>query len=186
MAATRSTVEGMPGRYATALFELALSEGALDKVGADLDQFAALVADSPDLQRLVRSPVFTPDEQMRAITAVLSAANITGLAANFIALAARNRRLFAIGEMISAYKKLLAAHRGEETAQVTSAEPLTADQIDRIRQALQTAVGRDVQVDTKVEPSILGGLVVKVGSRMIDGSLRTKLQNLRIAMREVG
>jgi len=186
VAATRSTVEGMPGRYATALFELALSEGSLDAVGSDLDRFAALVAESPDLARVVRSPVFTPEEQSRAVAAVLGAANITGLAANFISLAARNRRLFAIGDMISAYRKLVAAHRGEETAQVTSAEPLSEDQVNRIKQALKASVGRDVQIDTKVEPGILGGLIVKVGSRMIDGSLRTKLQNLRIAMKEVG
>jgi F-type H+-transporting ATPase subunit delta len=186
VAATHSTVEGMPGRYATALFELALAENGLDKVAEDLGRFAALVDQSPDLKRVVRSPVFTPEEQAKAVAAVLKAADITGLAANFISLAARNRRLYAVGDMIAAYRKLLAAHRGEETAEVTSAEPLSAEQIERIKASLRTADGRDVRVETKVDPSILGGLVVKVGSRMIDGSLRTKLQNLRIAMKEVG
>ncbi|MGF7158442.1 ATP synthase F1 delta subunit [Rhodoligotrophos appendicifer] len=117
---------------------------------------------------------------------MLSAAGITGLTANFISLVARNRRLFAISDMIAGYRKLLAAHRGEETAEVTSAEPLSDEQVTRIKETLKTGSGRDIMLETKVDPDIIGGLIVKIGSRMIDNSLRTKLQNLRIAMKEVG
>jgi len=176
----------MPGRYATALFELAQSDGQFDAVAEDLRRFSALMEESNELRRLVRSPVFTPDEQSRAIGAVLSAAGITGLTANFISLVARNRRLFAISDMIAGYRKLLAAHRGEETAEVTSAEPLSDEQVTRIKETLKTGSGRDIMLETKVDPDIIGGLIVKIGSRMIDNSLRTKLQNLRIAMKEVG
>jgi len=181
-----SKVEGMPGRYATALFELALDEGKLDEILSDLDRFLALVDSVPDLQRLVLSPVFTPDEQTRSIAAVLDKAGISGYAANFITLAAQNRRLFAVPEMVSAYKVLLAEHRGETVAEVIAAEELSAGQIDSIKGALKSSVDRDVRVDARVDPAILGGLIVKVGSRMIDNSLRTKLQNLRVAMKEVG
>jgi F-type H+-transporting ATPase subunit delta len=181
-----STVEGVPGRYATALFQLARDGDALDAVTADLDNFHAMLDESDDLARLVRSPVYTADEQNRAVTAVLGKAGITGLAANFIGLVAKNHRLFAIGDMIKAYRKLLAGHRGEVTAEVSSAETLSDTQIDALKQALKETVGRDVQLDTKVDPALLGGLIVKVGSRMVDNSLRTKLNNLKIAMKEVG
>lgn len=176
----------MPGRYATALFELAREEDKLDDIASDLDRFLALVDGAPDLKRLVLSPVFTPDEQTRSIAAVLDKAGISGYAASFISLAAQNRRLFAVPDMIVSYKVLLAAHRGEVVAEVTSAEALTQDQIDRIKAALKSSVGHEVRIDTRVDAAILGGLIVKVGSRMLDNSLRTKLQALRVAMKEVG
>lgn len=176
----------MPGRYATALFELAEAEGALDQVAADLGRFLDLLDGSEELTRLVRSPVFTAEEQGRAVAAVLEKAGIGGLTGNFIKLVAKNRRLFAVRDMVGAFRALLARHRGEVTAQVTSAEKLNDGQLEAIRSSLKASIGRDVQVDTRVDASLLGGLVVKVGSRMIDNSLRTKLQTLKIAMKEVG
>ncbi len=186
MAGQDSIVEGMPGRYATALFELARDEKALDEVEAALGGFRDMLDESEDLMRLVRSPVFSADEQSRAITAVLDKAGIAGLAANFIKLATQNRRLFAVRDMIGAFQQLLANERGEVTAEVSSAHKLTAAQIKSLKAALKSSVGRDVQLDSTVDPELLGGLVVKVGSRMIDSSLRTKLNNLKHAMKEVG
>lgn len=176
----------MAGRYATALFELAEESGQLDAVAADLDGFARLIDESEDLGRLVRSPVFSGEEQTRAISAVMTRAGMAGLVAQFIGLVAQNRRLFAIRDMIRAYKALLARHRGEITAQVVSAEPLSEQQTQGLATTLKERLGRDAQIDAHVDPSLLGGLVVRVGSRMIDTSLKTKLNNLRVAMKEVG
>jgi len=181
-----ATVSGVAERYASALFELSRDEGTLDAVMADLDRFAALLAGSPDLARLVRSPVFTPEDQLRAIGAVLDRAGISGTVANFIRLAARNRRLFATPDMIVAFRRFLAEHRGEATAEVTSAEPLSPAHEAALREALGASTGKTVRIHSKVDPALIGGLVVKIGSRMIDTSLRTKLNSLRIALKEVG
>ncbi len=186
MSETATVVSGVADRYATALFELALEGGQFDAVAADIDRFDALLAESDDLKRLVRSPVFTPDEQLAAMTAVLGRAGIGGLVANFVKLAARNRRLFAVPGMFKAYRALLAAHRGEATADVTSAEPLSEAQVADLKAALKSVTGKDIRVNAAVEPSLIGGLVVKLGSRMIDTSLKTKLNALKIALKEVG
>jgi F-type H+-transporting ATPase subunit delta len=178
-------VSGMAGRYATALFELALAQGAIDQVRGDLDRFDALMAESPDLVRLVRSPVFSAEEQVKALTAVLGQAEIGGLSANFLKVVASNRRLFSVEPMIRAYRALVAAHKGEVTAEVTFAEQPGERQLDAVREALAAVTRRDVQVDVKVNPAIIGGLIVKVGSRMVDGSLRAKLNSIKHAMKEV-
>lgn len=175
----------MAGRYATALFELAQDSKKLKQVEADLKQFAAMLDGSEDLTRLVRSPVFSAEDQQRALQAVLKKAGIKGVTANFLGLVARNRRLFAVRDMIRAFMALLAQHRGQVTAEVISAAKLTAAQTKALKSALKSAIGQDIQVDTAVNPDLLGGLVVKVGSRMIDTSLRTQLNNLKIAMKEV-
>jgi F-type H+-transporting ATPase subunit delta len=180
------TVSGMAGRYASALFELALEADALDSVAVDLDGFAAMMDESEDLSRLVRSPAFSREDQMRAIDAVLNEAGASGLVRKFIGLVTQNRRLFAIGDMIRGYRALLARHRGEVTAEVASAEPLGAAQTKALAAALRERLGRDARLEARVDPGLLGGLVVRVGSKMIDTSLRTKLNNLRIAMKEVG
>jgi F-type H+-transporting ATPase subunit delta len=177
-------VSGMAGRYATALFELALESKAVDQVQADLKSFDAMVASSPDLTRLVRSPVFAAEEQARALVAVLDKAGIKGIAANFLRVVASNRRLFAIGQMIRGFNALVAKHKGEVTAQVTVAEKLNDARMSEIRDALKAVTGKDVQVDVTVDPSIIGGLKVKVGSRMVDASLRTKLNSIKLAMKE--
>lgn len=179
-------IAGMAGRYATALFELALEAKKLKEVEADLGSFAALLDSSNDLARLVRSPVFSADDQQRALAAILKKAGMKPLTANFLSLVAKNRRLFAVADMAKAFFALLARHRGEVTAEVVSAKKLTDAQTKSLKTALKAAIGQDIQVSTDVEPSLLGGLVVKVGSRMIDTSLRTKLDNLKITMKEVG
>lgn len=186
MAGAEPIVAGVAGRYATALFELALEAKALDKVEADLDAFQAMLDGSEDLRRLVRSPVFSAEDQERALAALLKKADIGTLTANFLGLIARNRRLFAVADMIRALRALAARHRGEVSAEVASAVTLSGAQLTALRTALKASLGQDVQITTRVDPSLLGGLVVKVGSRMIDSSLRTKLNNLRVAMREVG
>ncbi len=175
----------MAGRYATALFDLALEERAIDAVKADLDRFDALVAGSGDLQRLLRSPVFTADEQTRALSAVLEKAEIGGVAARFLRVVSANRRLFAARDMIRGFRKLVAAHKGEASASITVAEQPSEAHLDSIKDALKAVTKKDVQVDVKVDPSIIGGLIVKLGSRMVDTSLRTKLNAIKHAMKEV-
>ena len=184
MAREDGIVSGMAGRYATALFELALESKAVDQLQADLKRFDALVTSSPDLTRLVRSPVFSAEEQAKALAAVLDKAGITGIAANFLRVVAGNRRLFAIAQMIRGFNALVAKHKGEVTAQVTVAEALSDARLNDIRDALKQVTAKDVQVDVTVDPSIIGGLKVKLGSRMVDASLRTKLNSIKLAMKE--
>jgi F-type H+-transporting ATPase subunit delta len=187
VAGTEPIVSGVAGRYATALFELARDQRQLDPVRADLDRFDALVNESADLRRLVRSPVFTAEEQRRALAAVLQHVGIGGLAANFLMVVAGNRRLFAVGDIIKAFRTLLARHRGEISAEVTVAEPLDERHQTAIAEALKAATGgRAIDLNVRVDPAIIGGLVVKLGSRMVDTSLRTKLNAIKHAMKEVG
>jgi len=184
MASEEPIVSGMAGRYATALFDYALEERAVDAVKGDLDRFDALLSDSPDLLRLVRSPVFSAEDQGRALQAVLDKAGIGGIAAKFLGVVTANRRLFAVRGMIRAYRALVARHKGEVTAQVTVAEPPSDKHLAEIKAALKGVTGKDVQVDVTVDPAIIGGLIVKVGSRMVDSSLRTKLNSIKFAMKE--
>jgi F-type H+-transporting ATPase subunit delta len=174
----------MAGRYATALFELALEQNAIDAVHADLERFGELLAESPDLARLVRSPVFTAEEQVRALRAVLDRVGLSGLATQFLLAVASNRRLFAIREMIRDYLELVARHKGEVTAQVTLAQPAREEHLAAIREALAAVTHKNVKVNVTVDPSLIGGLIVKLGSRMVDSSLRTKLQMIKHAMKE--
>ena len=175
----------MAGRYATALFELALEANALDAVKTDLDAFDALIAQSADLARLVRSPVFSSEEQVRALGAVLDRAGLRGLCAQFLLTVASNRRLFAVREIIKAYRALVARHRGEVAAQVTLAQAPSERHLAAIKEALNAVTGKDVMIEVKLDPALIGGLVVKLGSRMVDSSLRTKLNMIRHAMKEV-
>lgn len=184
MAGESGIVSGMAGRYAIALFELARDTNALEAVAADLAAFEALLAESPDLTRLVRSPVFSGGEQAKALAAILDRAGIKGIAANFLRVAAENRRLFAVREMIRDFHKLLAAHKGEVSADVTVAQQLNDARLNEIRDALRAVTGKDVKVNVDVDPSIIGGLKVKLGSRMVDASLRTKLNSIKFAMKE--
>jgi F-type H+-transporting ATPase subunit delta len=174
------------GRYANALFELALDAKALPAVEADLGRVSALIQSSPELQRLVKSPVFSADEQKRAVSAILDRAEIGGLVGNLVRVVAGNRRLFALPQMIAAFRGILARHRGEVAAEVTSAEPLSDRHVASLKDALKVSLGKDVALEQKVDPALIGGLIVKVGSRMVDGSLRTKLNSLKLAMKEVG
>ncbi len=186
MAGEADTSSGVAGRYATAMFELALEGNALEQVAADLTRFNQALDAVPDLARLVKSPVFTAEEQGRALAAILEKLKIEGLTRNFLLLVAKNRRLFATPDMIRAFRAMLARHRGETSAMVTAAAKLTEAQITALKQALKAALGQEVMLEERVDPSLLGGLVVKVGSRMVDTSLRTKLNSLKVAMKEVG
>lgn len=178
-------ISGMAGRYGGALFELALENKVVDAVKTDLNQFDAMIAGSPDLTRLVRSPVFGVDEQLKALSAILAKAGISGLAANFLRVITTNRRLFAVRDMIRSYRALAARHKGEVSAQVTVAEKLSDQNIDALKGALKNVTGgKDIDLDVKIDPAIIGGLIVKVGSRMIDSSLRTKLNAIKFAMKE--
>lgn len=184
MASEQPIVAGVAGRYATALFDLALEEKALDKVRSDLERFEEMVAGSPDLSRLVRSPVFGAEEQARALAPVLKLAKIDGISANFIKLVASNRRLFAIRDIIRAFRAMVARHKGEVAASVTVAEPLSDTHLAALKGALNSVTGKEVDLKVEVDPSIIGGLVVKLGSRMVDSSLRTKLNSIKTAMKE--
>lgn len=177
-------VSGMAGRYATALFELAQEEKALDSVLADLSRFDALLKESADLTRLVRSPVFKSEEQAKALQAVLAKAGISGLSAKFLNMVTKNRRLFAVGQVIGAFRAIVSRHKGEARAEVTVAEKLSDEHLNALKDALKSATKKDVALDVSVDPSILGGMKVKLGSRMIDASLKTKLNSIRIAMKE--
>ena len=181
-----SLASGVALRYATALFDLANEGGALATVEADLDKVTALLDESADLRRLVSSPVFSSEDQVKAMAAVLEAAGIGGWAANFVKLAARNRRLFVLPDMIKAYKALAATARGEVPAEVVSAEPLSDAVVDNLKAALSEATAKTVTLSTRVDPALIGGLIVKVGSKMIDTSLKTRLTKLETAMKEVG
>lgn len=172
-------------RYASAMFELARDSGTLDQTATDLAGLTGLIAESPDLGRLVRSPVYSADEQQRAFGAVLAKAGIGATAANLVRLTIRNRRLSALPDIIAAFNRLVATHRGQTSARVTSAEALSDAEVTALKAALREKIGRDVSLDLAVDPSLIGGLVVKVGSRMIDTSLKTKLNQLKIAMKEV-
>jgi F-type H+-transporting ATPase subunit delta len=180
-----SIISGMAGRYGNALFELARDEKTVDAVIADLDRFDAMIADSADLKRMVRSPVFDADSQLRALAAILDKAGIKGLAANFLRVITTNRRLFAVRDMIRAYRALVARHKGEVHAQITVAETLNDKNLEALKGALKNVTGgKDIDLDIKVDPAIIGGLIVKVGSRMVDSSLRTKLNAIKFAMKE--
>lgn len=186
MATDNPIMASMAGRYATALFDLAGEQRQMVEVEADLVKFEQLLDLSDDLRRLVKSPVFSADDQTKAIGAVLDKAGIGGLTANFFRLIARNRRLFAAPDMIKAFRSLAARARGEVQAEVVSAQALSDQQMQQLKDSLRASVGKDVQITAKVDPALLGGLVVKIGSRMIDSSLRTKLNSLKNAMKEVG
>ncbi len=186
MAAEDPSVSGVSGRYATALFELARDENAIDAVAADLAKFDAMLTESADLRRLVRSPVFSADAQLKALTAVLDKAGIAGTSAKFLKVLTANRRLFAVADVIRAFRALVAKFKGEASADVTVAEALNDKNLDALKAALKAVTGKDVTLNVKVDPAIIGGLIVKLGSRMVDSSLRTKLNSIKHAMKEAG
>ncbi len=183
MASKDSHTSGLAGRYATAVFELALEEKALDALAHDLARLRVLLEASEDFLRLVRSPVLTREEQARALEAVLKNASMHPLTRKLILLLAQKRRLFALGDIIRAFEVLVAAHRGEIAATVTSARALNGEETSELKRLLKEKLGREPQLEAHVDPKLLGGLVLKIGSRMIDSSLRTKLDGLRAAMR---
>jgi F-type H+-transporting ATPase subunit delta len=181
----KAIVSGISGRYAIALFELATESKALDVVESDLSKLKALVEESADMRELVSSPLYSREQQSKGVAGVAKAAGLGDLTAKFLGVLAANRRLSALGGVISAFEKLLAHHRGEVKAEVVSARKLTKKQLGDLEKKLKAAVGHDVAIDASVDESLLGGLTVQVGSRMVDDSLKTKLNNLAIAMKGV-
>ncbi len=175
---------GVAGRYALALYELARDEGQVDDVAKNLDAFDALYRESADLRRLVKSPAFSAEEQTAAVGALLDRAGISGLAANFIKLSAANRRLFALPDMIRAYREKVREAKGIVRAEVRVAEKPSDAVIEDIKASLRDVAKSEVDIDLHIDPSLIGGIVVKMGSRMVDASLRTKLNSIRLAMRE--
>ncbi len=185
MAGEDSDVSGVAGRYATALFDLARDSGKIDTVANDLASFGRALTEAPDLNRLVRSPAISAADQGKALGAVLNRMGADGLTQNFLQLVARNRRLFSVADMLKSFDTLVKRHRNQVAAEVTSAQSLNDAQVAQLKHTLAESTGRDVQLSLKVDPAILGGLIVKVGSRMIDSSLKTRLNNLKFAMKEV-
>jgi F-type H+-transporting ATPase subunit delta len=186
LAGDDTSLSGIAGRYAQALLDLADEKRQLDDVAGDLRAVKALLAESDNLREVARSPLYTRAQQTKAFQAILERMGVGELTRRFIFVVAENRRLFALSSMIDAYLAELARRRGEVRAKVTTARKLTDQQHDSLVEALRGAVGGKVQVDVAVDPSLIGGLVVKVGSRMIDNSLKTKLQRLQLAMKGVG
>ena len=183
VATTDQTVSGVQGRYANALFQLASEQKSVDEVGAGLAAVQAALDASPELKQIVASPVYSAENQIAAVEAVCAKLGVSGITLNFLKLVARNRRLSAISAIIATYAALRATARGEVQAEVASAEPLPDKHLKDIKAALKASIGREVTLSTRVDPSLLGGLIVKVGSRMVDNSLKTKLSNLKIAMK---
>jgi F-type H+-transporting ATPase subunit delta len=186
ISASGPVVSGIAGRYASALFELASDAMQIPAVGKDLARFDDLIAGSADLEHLVKSPAFSAEQQVSAVSAVLAKAKINGLAANFIKLVASKRRLFAIRGMITAYNALADRRAGVVKAEVTVAEKLSDKNRKAVVEALNSVTGKNVSILEKVDPSLIGGIIVKMGSRMVDSSVRTKLNSLKVAMKEAG
>ncbi|HEX3945633.1 MAG TPA: F0F1 ATP synthase subunit delta [Rhizomicrobium sp.] len=183
MAAEHAHESGLAGRYALAVFELAQEERAVEAVANDFATLKQLMSENVDLTRLIRAPVFSREEQASGMNGVLHRMEAAPLTRRFILLLASKRRLFALPDIIRAFGNMVSKQKGEMSAQVTSARPLSDDETAELKSILRSKLSKDVNLETRVDPSLLGGLIVKIGSRMIDSSLRTKLNGLRIAMR---
>jgi len=183
VATQSNVVSEIAERYASAVYELADEGRVLDETAADLRSLNALLGESADLQTLIRSPLIDADAKAAAMQAILQQAGASDLVRRFIGIIARNNRLFVLPATIDAFLAELATRRGEITAEVTSAQPLKPPQLDSVTEALRGVLGGKVTVDAKLDPSLIGGLVVRIGSRMIDASLKSKLQRLQLAMK---
>lgn len=186
MAAQNSVVSHIARPYATALYDLALEQGQVEAVESDLVALSGVIAESADFTRFLRSPVIPGDDKAVAMDAILARSGIGATVANFIRVVARNGRLFALPTVIASFRLLAAKARGEVAAEVTSASPLSREQIASLAETLKQKIGKTVTLQEHVDPSLIGGLIVKVGSQMIDSSLKTKLTAMKIAMKEVG
>ena len=185
MASESTGVSGLAERYAAALFDLADERRTFDEVAADLRQLRMMLASSGDFLRLIRSPVLSRGDQGKAIGVLAERAELSSLVRDFLSVVARNRRLFAVPAIIEAFLYKLAARRGEVNAQVTAAQPLSETQLAALNEQLRRSIGSRVSVDVRVDPQLIGGMIVKVGSRMVDGSVKSKLQRLQLAMKSI-
>ncbi|WP_112321354.1 F0F1 ATP synthase subunit delta [Oceanibium sediminis] len=186
MSDTGSLTSGISGRYATALFELAKDAGQIDGIEADLNALSAALGESSDLRALISSPIYSRAQQGDAIRAVSEKMGLSDLMRNTLGLMAAKRRLFVLPSLIVAMQALIADERGEVTAEVTAVKPLSDAQAKALSASLKKSVGKDIVIRTTIDESLIGGLVVKVGSRMIDTSIRAKLNKMQNAMKEVG
>ncbi len=186
MSSSATLTSGVAGRYATALFEIARETKSLDKVEADITAVEAALAESPEFREMIASPVFSREDQGNAIAAIAAKMELGPAVTNTLGLMAQNRRLFVVPGLVSQLKALIADERGETTAEVISAKPLTKAQTEALAESLKAAVGKDVKIDVTVDESLIGGLIVRVGSQMIDSSIRSKLSHLQNIMKEVG
>jgi F-type H+-transporting ATPase subunit delta len=183
---TASISTGIAGRYAAAMFELARDEGAMPRLEADVDTLDAALKDSADLRRLIASPLYGREEAGRAIDAVAAATGLSASFRNLLGLMAQNRRLFVLPQLVVRLRAMIAEAKGEVTAEVTSAKALTKAQSERLAGVLSAGAGKDVRIVATVDESLIGGLVVKIGSKMIDTSIRSRLMALQNTMKEVG
>jgi F-type H+-transporting ATPase subunit delta len=186
LASEATGVSGLAERYAAALFELADERRILDETAANLRELSAMLRASAELSRLVRSPILSREEQGKAIAALAERAGFAPVVRDFLAVVARNRRLFAVPAMIQSYLEKLAERRGEISAEVDAAQPLSTAQLDLLREHLRRKVGRQVAINVRIDPGLIGGMIVKLGSRMVDASVRSKLQRLQMAMKGIG
>jgi F-type H+-transporting ATPase subunit delta len=185
VATDTSGLSGLAGRYAAAVYDIADTAGTLDAVAEDLRSIRRMIDDSADLRRLIASPVVDRAEQAKAMRALLERSGANELTLRFVGVVSDNRRLFVLPAIIDAYLRRLAERRGEVVAHVTSAQALAPAQVDKVTETLRRSLGSKVVVDLKVDPGLIGGLVVRVGSKLIDDSLRTKLMRLQLAMKGV-
>lgn len=186
VAKSSSPVSGVAERYAQSLFELSRDDGSVEATEAELRQFRTLIEENADFRRLVESPAFTSEDQLRAVGAIVEAVKPSMFVGNFLKVVASNRRLFALPQIVTAFIELARAARGEVEARVVSAQALSSEQRDELSKALAAYSGKTITMQETVDPEILGGLVVRIGSRQIDTSLRTKLNSLKLALKEVG
>ena len=184
MSGDLASTTGVPGRYAAALFDLAVEANSLEAVESELKSLGQSIAASDDFKSFLKSPVYEQREQAAALAALAEKAGYSALTKNFLNLVAKNRRLFALQGMIRAFSERAAAHRGEISAEAISAAPMSEEQVKALRLEIESMAGKAVNLETRVDPELLGGLVVKLGSQMIDSSLRTKLNRLRTVMKE--
>ena len=185
LTAEDSIISGLPGRYAAALLDLAVKHGEVDSVMENLDKIALMIGTSPDFAQLTQSPLISRPDQAKGLSAVLELAGIKGLTANFAGVVAKNRRLYLLPKMIRQFRTLRSRHKGEVDAEVVSAIKLSEEQITALEEKLAKIMGSKIRLTANIDPQVLGGLVVRVGSRMVDSSLRTKLNNLQLKLKEV-
>ena len=186
MSESASNSTGIAGRYATAVFELAKESGDLGALERDVDTLEEAISESSDLRDLINSPIYSREEQGAAIAAIADKMGLTSVMANTLKLMASKRRLFVMGQLLAVLRTRIADENGEVTAEVASAKALTKAQSDKLAKSLAERVGKTVKINATVDESLIGGLVVKVGSKMVDTSIRSKLDSLQNAMKEVG
>jgi F-type H+-transporting ATPase subunit delta len=178
-----ASLSGASGRYASAIFDLAQSSGTLDAVASEFETLGGVLKDSPELSDVISSPAYSREQQGSVMEAVASKAGVSDLTAKFVGLMAQKGRIALLPDAMKGFASLLADHRGEETAEVISAKPLSDMQREALAKNLKSSFGKDVKIDASVDPSLLGGLIVKVGSKMVDASLKSKLERLELAMK---